>query len=292
MAIAPTFLWAQAKSADQSKVSFAPKKGNWEFSVQLGKGHFFNDNGAYDLTHLLPKRPEINTGLGSGTQQATDPGVYLSLGSVNSNSFINMAGVQAAYFITDNINITLGGGLNIGNTPQKDYIEGLGDATKLDPVTYVPGMKYMQGKLTHQWYINIGSNYYFKTGNDRINPYLGVLAGYQMGRIQTNNPYTGLTISVPTGKTDENGKMTYEDVPSELVFPSSDKGMVQGWSGSIMAGVEFAMAPGFNIALEVRPASFTISQLSIMPTGQRSYAASYSQWSAFTCPMLRLSFRF
>ena len=77
--------------------------------------------------------------------------------------------------------------MNIGVTPKKDYIEG--DRTVQD--MQIPAKQYLEGKIKNNWSINIGSNYYFNTKNERINLYVGGLLGWQMGRIQTTNSLYG-----------------------------------------------------------------------------------------------------
>lgn len=267
--------------------SFGPKKGQFEISMQLGSGNFFNDlNG---LNHLLPQQRFLENGntigVGGGTSNGGDnPGMYLNLGSLNSNSLVNMAGIQGAYFITDNINVTLGLGLNIGVTPQRNYEEGM---PSNDPLMNIPAYQYITGQITHQWFVNVGGNYYFNTNNERIHPYLGLQAGFQMGRIQTNFPFTGESVVSPNPSTGKNDELEFG-----LVYGSSNRGMVQGINAAVVAGIEYAFAPGFNIAFELQPASFQNALLTVTPSNFRTYAVMTSSWNAFTRPMLRLSMRF
>lgn len=59
----------------------------------------------------------------------------------------------------------------------------------------IPASKYVEGRVKNNWMVNIGSNYYFNTKNERINLYVGGLIGWQMGRIETMSPNTGETVS-------------------------------------------------------------------------------------------------
>ena len=134
-----------------------------------------------------------NVGLGNNTSgnQSSDPATYLQLGDLNSNNLVNIIGIQGKYFLTDRWDVNLMFSMNIGVTPKKDYIEG--DKTVTD--MQIPALQYLEGRIKNNWSVNIGSNYYFNTKNERINLYVGGLLGWQMGRIETTLPYTGIMVS-------------------------------------------------------------------------------------------------
>lgn len=76
--------------------SFAPKKGQWQVSVLLGSGKFFNENTSY----LLPKFSNDGGVVGlpnGGKDNSGDLNRYLNIGSLNNNSLVNIAGIEGKY---------------------------------------------------------------------------------------------------------------------------------------------------------------------------------------------------
>jgi hypothetical protein len=252
---------------------FAPKKGNLQFSLILGNGFYFP--GENSLSKLLPANNATQIGIGqAGQNESENPGVYLNIGGLNNNSIVNMAGVEAKYFISNRIDINMSFAMDINLTPKRDYFEG--DTTVTDMI--IPGYKYINAEMTNKWYATIGSNYYFKTKNSRIFPYLGVQAGYLMGWIGVNRPYTGV----------ENA----EGDPVEIYSGSNRSGQMIGISGSFVSGIEYNLAEGVNIALEVNPFSYQFGSIQLKPAGMDSYVANSQQFRLFMNPHLKLGFRF
>ena len=185
-----------AQQYSSSDASFAPKKGQWQVSAVIGNSQMFNQ----DMEYLLPtywngnSNPEyaFNNPVGlPGTDfQSSDPGYWLNLGNLNSNSLMNLIGIQGKYFLTDRWDVNAMFSMNISATPSRDYIEGDHTVTEMPIQDY----KYIEGKIQNAWTIQLGSNYYFNTKNERINLYAGGVLGWQMGRIATTTPYTGETI--------------------------------------------------------------------------------------------------
>lgn len=183
-----------AQQYSSSDASFAPKKGQWQVSAVIGNNQMFNQ----DMNYLLPTYWNVqngftqNTGLGNVTtnpNMSEDPGMYLNLGDLNSNSLVNLIGIQGKYFLTDRWDVNLMFSMNINATPSKNYVEGDYTVEELP----IMGSKYTEGRISNAWNVAVGSNYYFNTKNERINLYVGGLLGWQMGRIETTTPYTGET---------------------------------------------------------------------------------------------------
>ena len=98
MTAAPSMAQRYSSSDD---ASFAPKKGQWQVSVLLGSGKFFNENTSY----LLPKFSNDGGVVGlpnGGTDNSGDLNRYLNIGSLNNNSLVNIAGIEGKYFVSDN----------------------------------------------------------------------------------------------------------------------------------------------------------------------------------------------
>lgn len=300
-----------AQQYSSSDASFTPKKGQWQVSAVIGNNQMFNQ----DMTYLLPNywNPNNNSypqvGLGGYGQQSNDPGVYLNLGNLNSNSLVNLIGIQGKYFLTDRWDVNLMFSMNINATPKKDYIEG--DYT----VEEMPIMasKYMEGRISNAWNVAIGSNYYFNTKNERINLYVGGLLGWQMGRIETVTPYTGEYYddsndyqnsdgtNIGTGDTDSNEDlpMGEGDVnmnegkdPVQLYTPNSRAGQIFGLKVAGVAGIEYSLSPGLILGFEVQPVAYRYDHIQICPKGQAAYKVGHHNINFFATPNLKIGFRF
>ena len=120
-------LMAQPEKAEEGKkpLPFAPQKGQWQVSLVLGNGSFFSQ---FDgMNYLLPEHGATSVGLPSdgGTEhQSGDPGLFLNLGTLGENSILNVAGVQAKYFLSSRWSLTMLFSMNVNLTPKKDYGEG------------------------------------------------------------------------------------------------------------------------------------------------------------------------
>ena len=164
MTAAPSMAQHYSSSDD---ASFAPKKGQWQVSVLLGSGKFFNENTSY----LLPKFTNDGGVVGlpnGGKDNSGDLNRYLNIGSLNNNSLVNIAGIEGKYFVSDNWDVNFQFSMNVSLTPKKDYVEGDNSV----PDMIIPAQSYINAQMTNNWYVSVGSNYYFKTRNERIHPYL------------------------------------------------------------------------------------------------------------------------
>ena len=250
----------------------------------------------------------------AGENQSSDPAIYLNLGSLNYNNLVNIAGLQGKYFLTDRIDLNLMFSMKINITPGKDYVEG--DNTV--PDMNIPAYKFIEARMTNNWMLALGSNYYFKTRNERVNPYLGGVAGFQMGRIETNQPYTGLTVndntevsdpsagglpgnnlpsgnipgeSLPGTDTGSDGNST-DKLPQQVYVPAGRAGQVFGFNVGAVAGIEYSFAPGLLLGIEVQPVSYRYNILQVCPKGLDRYSASNHDLKVFASAVLKLGIRF
>lgn len=306
-----------AQQYSSSDASFAPKKGQWQVSAVIGNNQMFNQ----DMSYLLPTYWDAQNGftqdVGLGNSftnpnMSTDPGMYLNLGNLNSNSLVNLIGIQGKYFLTDRWDVNLMFSMNINATPKKDYIEG--DYT----VEEMPIMasKYMEGRISNAWNVAIGSNYYFNTKNERINLYVGGLLGWQMGRIETVTPYTGeyyddsndyqnsdgtnIGTGQGTGETDGpdigfgdgETNMNEGKDPVQLYTPNSRAGQIFGLKVAGVAGIEYSLSPGLTLGFEVQPVAYRYDHIQICPKGQAAYKVGHHNINFFATPNLKIGFRF
>ena len=307
-----------AQQYSSSDASFAPKKGQWQVSAVIGNSQMFDQN----MNYLLPSywNPNNNSkptlGFPSNnwnSNQSGDPGIYLSLGSLNTNNLVNLIGIQGKYFLTDRWDVNLMFSMNINATPKKDFVEG--DYT----VEEMPIMaaKYIEGRISNAWNVAIGSNYYFNTKNERINLYVGGLLGWQMGRIETVTPYTGEyyddsndytnsdETNIGTGETaietDDESDLTFGDGntdmeegkdPVQLYTPNSRAGQIFGLKVAGVAGIEYSIAKGLVFGFEVQPVAYRYDHIQICPKGQAAYKVGHHNINFFATPNLKIGFRF
>ena len=294
-----------AQQYSSSDASFAPKKGQWQVSAVIGNNQMFDQSMNYLLpNYWSPTNQYPQVGLGGYGQQSSDPGVYLNLGNLNSNSLVNLIGIQGKYFLTDRWDVNLMFSMNINATPKKDYIDG--DYT----IENMPIMasKYMEGRISNAWNVAIGSNYYFNTKNERINLYVGGLLGWQMGRIETTTPYTGETTYNEDAlfiedENDANYNSEYnvlgpnhdEDLTGEsvqLYTPNSRAGQIFGLKVAGVAGIEYSLSPGLILGFEVQPVAYRYDHIQICPKGQAAYKVGHHNINFFATPNLKIGFRF
>ena len=275
--VAPT--WAQQTGGSKEGVVFAPRKGQWQVSLVLGNsGQFYNESTSY----LLPQYTNTGGSIGlpnGSTDNSGDLNRYLNISGLNDNSLVNIAGLQAKYFISDCWDINLSFGMNISITPKKDYIEGDNSV----PDVIIPDQKYVNAQMTNNWYMSVGTNRYFKTGNPRIHPYLGVVAGFQMARIETTEPYTGDTYK----DSDDS-----EELPSQVYVSGSKAGQMYGFKVAAVAGIEYSIAKGFVFGFEMHPLAYRYDLIQICPKGFDKYNASHHNIKIFEMPVVKLGFRF
>ena len=289
--VAPVMAQQYSSSDD---ASFAPKKGQWQVSMILGSSQMFNNN---TENYLLPTYwngqnysfPNVGLGNTSGNQ-SSDPATYLQLGDLNSNNLVNIIGIQGKYFLTDRWDVNLMFSMNIGVTPKKDYIEG--DKTVTD----------MQIPALH---------YYFNTKNERINLYVGGLLGWQMGRIETTLPYTGVMVNDKDMDTDgddtnlqpsqdlsgqdnspvvDDGDVT--GTPLEVYIPNSKAGQIFGLRAAAVAGIEYSLSKGLILGFEVQPVAYRYDMIQIIPKGTPVYKVGHHNINLFALPNLKIGFRF
>ena len=292
-------LWAQTSKSDKEGVVFAPRKGQWQVSLVLGGSNsFYNENtGSY----LLPAYNNTSGSIGlpnggtGGTLDITNSkedltngdqsgylNDYLQIGGFNNNSLVNIVGLQAKYFFNDCWDVNLSFGLNISATPKKDYIEGDYDV----PDMVIPEQKYVNAQTSSNWYINVGTERYFKVGNPRIHPYVGILAGFQMARIETMEPYTG---KIYVSEDDDSS----DDAADQQVYlPAGKVGQMFGIKGAFVGGIEYCLAKGLILGLECQPLAYRYDVIQIAPKGFEKYSISHHNIKIIDMPVLKLGFRF
>jgi len=304
---------SMAQPKESCECMYSPKAGQWEIDLKLGQGQFFNDlSGLY---YLLPQADGSAIGLalvdddyaeiaGLGNNYiSSDLSTYaLNTGSLNVNSLVNIAGIEARYFITNHIDINFSGAYNLNIQPHKNYVEGeyvglavLGDLDYDDPLKTVNkvgigdiySQKSILGAVTHSLMTQLGADWYFNVRNPRINPYLGVFGQFKMARIESYYPYTG---QQTTYDVDASSDLKYEDI--ETYRSANRAGQLFGFGGGLTFGVDFSIMEGLILGIEVAPICYQYSLMQLELSGQDSYYAMNHNLSAFKYPQLKLGIRF
>jgi hypothetical protein len=181
--------------------------------------------------------------------------------------------------VSDNWDVNFQFSMNVSLTPKKDYVEGDNSV----PDMIIPAQSYINAQMTNNWYVSVGSNYYFKTRNERIHPYLGGALGFQMARIETTEPYTGDTYK----DSDDS-----EELPSQVYVSGSKAGQMYGFKVAAVAGIEYSIAKGFVFGFEMHPLAYRYDLIQICPKGFDKYNASHHNIKIFEMPVVKLGFRF
>ena len=302
---------AMAQPKESCECVFGPKAGQVQLNLNLGTGQFFND--MTGLYYMLPD--EDGTAMGIGSDRNTiEPGTIgnayisgdLSTLLTNSGSMNFMTRnytVGMKVFVSDHININLSGAYMLNMQPKKDFIEG--ESYQIDelnvkdydvsitPATVGVGdiyaSKAILGAVTNKLMVQLGTEYYFNTRNERIFPYIGVFGQFKMARIESLYPYTGQYMDTDYPAGEGYPDMNYEEVD---MYRASRGGQALGFGGGINIGVEYALMEGLFVGVEVAPVCYQYTLLHLQVGGQDPYYATNHNLRAFAFPQLTLGFRF
>ena len=302
---------AMAQPKEGCECVFAPKAGQVQFQLNVGTGQFFND--MTGLYYMLPD--EDGTAMGIGSDRNTlEPGTYgnayisgdLSTLLTNSGSMNFMTRnytVGMKVFVSDHININLSGAYMLNMQPKKDFIEG--ESYQIDELNVkdydvsitdatvgvgdIYASKAILGAVTNKLMVQLGTEYYFNTRNERIFPYIGVFGQFKMARIESLYPYTGQYMDTDYPAGEGYPDMNYEEVD---MYRASRGGQALGFGGGINIGVEYALMEGLFVGVEVAPVCYQYTLLHLQVGGQDPYYATNHNLRAFAFPQLTLGFRF
>ena len=306
---------ALAQPKESCECVFAPKAGQVQFQLNVGTGQFFND--MTGLYYMLPDEDGSAMGIGNdfNPNSKYEPGTYgnayisgdlsqllVNSGSMNFMTRNYMVGMKV--FLTDHINLNLSGAYMLNMQPSKNFVEGesfdvagLNTQTydvSVTPATVEPGGIYAQkailGAVTNKLMVQLGSEYYFTTRNERIFPYIGVFGQFKMARIESIYPaYTGQYIATDYAEGEGYPDMANEELDT---YRSSRGGQALGFGGGINIGVEYALMEGLFVGIDVAPVCYQYTLLHLSVGGQDPYYASNHNLRAFAFPQLTFGFRF
>lgn len=265
--IAYLFIALGPASLAQAQNGQGPAAGDITVSMKLGRAESFQ-NMQYVQSPLSTY---------SGSYYLSTP--YATTVSSNDNSLVNMVGVEAKYFVTGQIAVRLNGMGIIDLTPGQDQVPGLIlsdeklQAAGIDDVV-LPSYSAIESKTTHRFVGNIGVDYYFTVNSPRVCPYLGVMGSFNYGRTQ----YYAMDDDPTTPSGIELSPRFFE---------------TYGLGGSLTGGVDYYVADGMFIGLEIKAFSYLYSVNKMMPmAGVEAYDADNSNIGFLTNPMLKIGFKF
>lgn len=253
------FLLTLPAFAQAEKEFTTPKAGTIQVELLLGNSGFFEQN--FDgFNYLLAGENSV----GFDGQET----YYMNLGDMNSNAIDNMVGVRAAVYMHPQLDLNVLFGMNMNMTPRKDYIDG--DYSIPDMV--IPEQQYVSAEAEYALMSQIGANWHFLPKNKRISPYAGVAAGFNWTRINAITPYTGND--------------------ADLAKASCQAGQAWAAQGGVVCGVDYQVAPGLILGLEVHPAMYQFTVLELHPSGLEPYIVTNHSMKLMSAPRVKLGFRF
>ncbi len=244
-----------------------PQAGDLSVAIKFGKAISFSDlnaseiyrSGQLNYNNTLPKLQ-----------------VPSSADFSTENSVTNMIGAEIKYFLTANVAFRLSGGGSIQSNPSRDAVSGVDDPSgEYYPGTYLPGYSMLEGYTKQQFYLDLGTDYYFST-NTRVHPYAGV---------QFNSSYANMEIFEGFAGLDSNGE----------VIPTNDtrKGEAFAWGGSLVGGADYYLAEGFFIGVEIKALNYMYAGKKLYPqSGMEPQTADNRNWMFLSQPSLKLGFSF
>ena len=244
-----------AQETTQEVKVYTPKAGNFQGSLLLGDRMFYSTN------QLELDRNLVNMDLYPTSLRFSD--------DYNSNYIIEMIGVEFKYFVTNRVSVSFVGAGSVNNTPSVEFKEGVNTG---EDISTIPNYKHIDANLSTRLVGSLGLNYHFKVKNDRVQPYMGVQGTFQFAQVTTATPYTGIPEDVDAG---------------------NRTGQILGWSPSMVAGIEYALFPGFLVGFEIKPVSYYYTGVELFAKpGLQAMTGSNHEFTFLSHPRFKIGFRF
>lgn len=242
---------------------FGPQKGQKMVSMNFGKSVNFGDLSFSEINQSTFSNNPANI---------TNP----NSNSYNNHYRFNIIGVEFKYFITNQIALNLAGSGALTTNPSRDFVTGVEADENATPGTYFPSYRMMEGQTTGQFHIDLGADYYFTTKVNRVFPYLGVQLNTIYGQTRITDGYRGLNND------------------NEVISTFPDRhGEFYGLGASINGGIDYFLAEGLFIGLNIKPVSYMYVEKRIFhQEGLNAQDAASYNLKFFTNPVVKLGFKF
>lgn len=259
------FLGAFAQETNESETTdiYAPVQGDYSMAVIFGRGNFFQSNLA------APSSPTMNW-----TVEGNSP--YADMVNTNDNDVSNMIGIEARYFLKNNLALKLSGGAVIRDTPARINIESFTNFEEDNNQVWIPNYSSVKADERTDANVNVGIEYHYDSRFQRISPFVGFTVPFYYARRSEYDP------AVIT----ENNQPVIVDIGKRHTE-------VVGVGAQLVGGVDFHFMEGFYLGAEVKPVSYlyAYSQKSPGP-GFEHLEANSNTFSFFGQTSLKLGFKF
>ncbi|GAF04698.1 BT1926 family outer membrane beta-barrel protein [Saccharicrinis fermentans] len=241
---------------------YTPQSGDKIVSLKFGRLKDYGEINGYYVNRIAN---------GSSTSVID----YPTLSTDDPSATISIIGVEVKYFLSPNIALRFGGGGALAGVPSRDYVPGVSVDGSSSPYS-IPSYSMLEGKTTMEMYGDLGADYYFSTKVNRLFPYLGG---------EVNGVYSQMEIFDGFRGVDSNDEVidTYD----------TRRGEAYAFGGGINGGVDYYIAPGLFIGMEVKVASYMYAVKTIFPQpGLDAQEADAHNFSFLSQPVIKLGFKF
>ncbi len=244
---------AQENSNTDKQSTIKPTKNDFTVGVNFGRGSFIS-SGMSILDYDRNVSGEAST----------------STIDVNHNNLTNMIGAEGRYFLTNNIALTLSGGLKFSSTPASVSIPAVID--NVSNATILPAYNSVVSDKRLDVSYSLGALYFFNTKNERLMPYLGVSAAFQHATRTLFDPTV-----LSDGSVRDLGNRNLE---------------IFGIGAQAVAGVDYYLTNSMYLGFSIKPLTFTSVNNSKYPA-PGMYARKINNYTiaSFVQPMLSFGFK-
>ena len=253
-----------AQDSESSTEDYAPAAGDLSGAILFGRGNF-----------LMPSEDLWVPSSAYSTVPGFSPWNQ-TVGT--SNNVGNIVGIEARYFLLQNIALKLSGNALISATPAQGNSEAVVvEGMDGNPVV-IPAHQAVDAESTADININLGGEYHFSSKYKRLFPYAGVTLPFYYARRSVYNP----TVTVQ-----ESGEITIAD---EFGFRHAE---VVGFGAQAVGGVDYYLLEGLYFGFEIKPVSYVYSYSTLLPApGLGGLQADNHSISFFSQTFLKVGFRF
>lgn len=271
--------------------NYGPVAGDKTLSLKFGRAASF-DISYYEIDYAAQS---FYNNTGSNDANLVNSSMmqpYTATRNSNYHNMNNAIGIEMKYFLTNRVALRFSGSGIISGAPAQNAVEGIAFTSEspyyegeipvyhggdeILPELVIPGYQHQPGFNETRFLFDVGADYYFKSKLERIFPFAG---------IQFNSTYASTRIFDGYRGTNDEGEV----IPS---FPDR-KGESYGLGGSIVGGLDYYLASGFFIGLEIKVASIMYNTKKVFPTEGVSPQTGATYNSLFlNDPVLKVGFKF
>jgi outer membrane protein W len=271
--------------------SYGPVAGDKTLSLRFGRAASF-DISYYEIDHAAQSFYNHSGSSDAYLVNSSMMQPYAATRNTNYHNMNNAIGIEMKYFLTNRVALRFSGSGVISGAPAQNAVEGIALTSEsayyqgeisiyhggddMLPELVIPGFQHQPGFSENKFLFDLGADYYFESKFERIFPFVGV---------QFNSTYASTRIFDGYRGTNDDGEV----IPS---FPDR-KGESYGLGGSIVGGLDYYLASGFFIGLEIKVASFMYNTKKVFPTEGVSPQTGATYNSLFlNDPVLKVGFKF